>query len=280
MQHVYYIDNHFIKENSLQYYLSIRYATDGLSFCIHDSINNRLLAFSYQPFYLDSQEAVIAKTKQIITEDQLLSLRYQKVFLLPCNKDKILIPNSLSQELLAQHYKICLPLHKNETLYYKEVKAIESYLVEAIPNHFIDFLQSHYSTISVVNHAYPFIKQSLANIGFNTYHLFINIHHQYFDLLITKHTDILLFNSFCHHSINDIVYYVLNCIEQCQVDHKDLKTLCSGDFIHEPTATELLSKYIPQFSILPYTSPLHDLIPNHKGNDSSFIHLLNIHQCE
>lgn len=53
MQNVYYIDSNFIKENSSQYILSIRYSTDGLSFCVHNH-NHQLLVFFFQPYQLDS----------------------------------------------------------------------------------------------------------------------------------------------------------------------------------------------------------------------------------
>ena len=86
MQSVYYIDHTFVKENSTQYILSIRYSTDGLSFCIHDH-NNKLLVFFYQPFSLDTKDAVIAKVKKIIVDEEVLNLKYKKVYILPCNKE-------------------------------------------------------------------------------------------------------------------------------------------------------------------------------------------------
>ena len=79
MQNVYYIDSNFIKENSSQYILSIRYSTDGLSFCVHNH-NHQLLVFFFQPYQLDSQDAVIAKVKKIMVEDELLNLKYKKVY--------------------------------------------------------------------------------------------------------------------------------------------------------------------------------------------------------
>ena len=91
MQNVYYIDSNFIKENSSQYILSIRYSTDGLSFCVHNH-NHQLLVFFFQPYQLDSQDAVIAKVKKIMVEDELLNLKYKKVYILPCQKEKILLP--------------------------------------------------------------------------------------------------------------------------------------------------------------------------------------------
>ena len=35
MQNLYQLDKHFVKENSIQYILSIRFATDGLLSLIH-----------------------------------------------------------------------------------------------------------------------------------------------------------------------------------------------------------------------------------------------------
>ena len=87
MQNVYYIDSNFIKENSSQYILSIRYSTDGLSFCVHNH-NHQLLVFFFQPYQLDSQDAVIAKVKKIMVEDELLNLKYT----LPKRKNPVARP--------------------------------------------------------------------------------------------------------------------------------------------------------------------------------------------
>lgn len=279
MQNVRYIDNDFIKENSLQYILSIRCATDGLSFCIHDSKNDRLLAFFFQPYYLENVEAAILKTKQIIEEETLLNLRYNKTYLLLCFKEKILIPAEFFlNETAHTFYQTCFPLHSNDVLIHKEIKAIDSYLVETLPDHFVAFIKKQYPTIIIVNSAYPFIKESLANIGSNKHHLFLDLHHQYFDLLLTCQTKVLLFNSFEHHSISDIAYYSLNCLRQCDVNPEDLKTICSGNLIDDPTLVEILGKYIPKFSII--TNPLlSEKIADSSLNYSSYIHLLNIHRC-
>lgn len=47
MQNIFYLDNNFVKENSIQYILSIRFSTDGLSFaCTIISINYWLFTTS------------------------------------------------------------------------------------------------------------------------------------------------------------------------------------------------------------------------------------------
>lgn len=279
MQNVYYIDNNFIKENASQYILSIRYATDGLSFCVHDP-DNKLLVFFFQPFNLEGQDAVIAKVKKIIVEDSLLNLKYKKVFVLPCNKEKMLLPaHAFDKNALPDLYRLCLPPHKNDTLLYRKIKIMESYLVEALPRSFVTFLSSRYPSLCIVNSAYPFIIQSLSNILFNTNHLFVDIYDQYFDLLLTRNNDVLLFNSFSYGSINDIVYYSLNCLQQCNITPDGLQMTLSGNLVNDPVLSDTLGKYIPNLSILNYAL-LSQLVRNNELNNSSFIHLLNIHKCE
>lgn len=279
MQSVYYIDSNFIKENSSQYILSIRYATDGLSFCVHDQ-NNRLLVFFLQPFNLEGTDAVIAKVKKIMVDDILLNLKYKKVFLIPCNKEKILLPtHAFNKNTLADMYRLCFQPHKNDTLIFRKIRIMESYIVEALPRSFVTFLTARYQSLCIVNSAYPFIIHSLSSILFNADHMFIDIHDQYFDLLLTRNNDVALFNSFTYGSVNDIIYYCLNCLKQCSISKDNLQTTISGNLVNDPMLADTLSKFIPNISVLNY-APLSQLVKNDELNNSSFIHLLNIHKCE
>lgn len=279
MQNVYFIDNTFVKENSIQYILSIRYSTDGLSFCIHDH-NNKLLVFFYQPYSLDTKDAVIAKVKKVIVDEEILNLKYKKVYIIPCNKEKILIPaHAFSKEYLTDMYRVCLQPEKNDTLLYRKIKTMESYIVEALPRNFVTFLTTRYQSICIVNSAYAFIINSLANIPFNTNHLFIDIHDQYFDLLLTRSNDVLLFNSFTYGSVPDIIYYALNSMKQCNVSRDNMQTTISGNLVNDPKLREKLCRYIPNITISDYP-PLSQFVKNNELNTSCFIHLLSMHKCE
>jgi radical SAM protein with 4Fe4S-binding SPASM domain len=68
------------------------------------------------------------------------------------------------------------------------------------------------------------------------------------------------------------------CEEIRKSTEEDLKTICSGNLIDDPTLVEILGKYIPKFSII--TNPLlSEKIADSSLNYSSYIHLLNIHRC-
>ena len=279
MQDIHYIDHHFIKENSSQHILSIRYATDGLSFCIHD-FQHKLLGFAYRPYQLDSQKAVMAKVKRIIQEEELLNLAYGKVYILACHKEKILLPaDYFSSQTLNDLYRICLASQASDMLLYHQIQLTGNYLIESLPRDFVNFLYAQYPALCLVNHAYPFIIDSISHIQFNTPHLFINIHDRYFDLLLTRNNDILLFNSFDYESVTDLIYFALNCLEQCQLPKENVYTFLSGNLVNDSNLLSLLKQFLPNASALQGT-PLSQLVRNNALNNSSFIHLLNIHQCE
>ena len=215
-----------------------------------------------------------------MVEDELLNLKYKKVYIRPCQKEKILLPaHVFNKNTLGDMYRICLQPQKNDILLYRKIKAIESYLVEVLPRSFVNFLSSRYASLCIVNNAYAFIIQAIESIQFNTNHLFIDIHDRYFDLLLTQNNEVLLFNSFDYGSVTDLIYYTLNCLQQCHIDKENVHTSLSGNLVNDPDLLTLMNKYIPNVSIL-NCAPLSQLVRNNELNNSSFIHLLNIHKCE
>ena len=279
MQNIYFIDNTFVKENSASYILSIRYSTDGLSFCIHNP-NDRLIAFFHQPYSLDTKDAVIAKAKKIIVEDELLNLKYKKVYVVPCSKEKVLIPAHLfNKNYLPDMYRICIQPEKNDTLLYRKIRVMESYIAESLPRSFVNFLSTRYQSLCIINSAYPFIIDSLSNTLMNSNHLFIDIQDQYFDILLTSSSSILLFNSFSYGSVSDLIYYTLNCLKNCGVTKESLQTNISGNLVNDPKLLNTLNMYLPNITVL--NAPgLMQTVKSSDLNSSAFVHLLNLHKCE
>ena len=80
-------------------------------------------------------------------------------------------------------------------------------------------------------------------------------------------------------SVTDLIYYTLNCLQQCHIDKENVHTSLSGNLVNDPNLLTFMNKYIPNVSIL-NCAPLSQLVRNNELNNSSFIHLLNIHKCE
>jgi len=77
----------------------------------------------------DKSISIIDDTQRSITgaqEDELLNLKYKKVYILPCQKEKILLPaHVFNKNTLGDMYRICLQPQKNDILLYRKIKAID-----------------------------------------------------------------------------------------------------------------------------------------------------------
>ncbi|GHV67656.1 hypothetical protein FACS1894199_13560 [Bacteroidia bacterium] len=278
MHNIFYSRHDFVKGNSAQYCLSIRFATDGLSFCIHDQLE-KLFVFSFQPLTHHSQDEAIATVKKAVAEFELLNLEYKKVIVIPCRKDKILIPELLfDEENLSEMYGICVPIEKNDVLLYHKIEPWETYLVEALPRSFVTFLTSRYQSVNIVNSAYPFIESSLSSTSLRTYYLFLDIHATYFDMLVTKKNHLVFFNSFTYNSPNDVIYYILSTLKKVDVELDILRTTISGDIDDDSKLLQSLSMYIPEITLVKNFN-FAQTIGNEEVNTSYFAHLLSAHRC-
>lgn len=105
MQSIYFVDSNFTYESSKKSILSIRYATDGFSFCVHDE-TEKLVVFVHEPYAADSREAVVARLKNYVVNDAILNLRFKKVYIMPVFQGKTTGSGSLFRQ--GQY---CHPLH-------------------------------------------------------------------------------------------------------------------------------------------------------------------------
>ena len=81
MQSIYFVDSNFTYESSKKSILSIRYATDGFSFCVHDE-TEKLVVFVHEPYAADSREAAVARLKNYVVNDEIFNLRFKKVYIM------------------------------------------------------------------------------------------------------------------------------------------------------------------------------------------------------
>lgn len=156
-----------------------------------------------------------------------MNLRYRKVYIVPCKKEKTLIPAHIfNKNYLSDLYRLCHHTEKTGTLLYRKVRPMEAYLVESLPRSFTTFLTTRYQSICIVNSAYSFIINSLSSTLINREHLFVDIQDRYFDILLTRNNEVLLFNSFSYNSVTDMVYYMLNCLKNTNT----IKQFTNHDF--------------------------------------------------
>lgn len=280
MQNIYYSDRNFTSKQASDYILSIRFATDGLSFCVYDT-QGMLMLFEHHPLILlGSQEALESKVRQLIADHELLNLAYGKVYILFCKKEKLLIPAEVfNTETLPELYKTTLPTNKDDLLLFRKIEQMDSFLTEAVSRDFVHFLTHRFPDARLTDSSYPFIIHSLTHSDQTKDNLFMDIHETYFDLLLTKKDKVVLFNSFSYHTIADLLYYSSLCLKACDIEASDANARISGNWVNDPKLYELLRQYIPQTSVLK-ADTLERIVKDSDFNSSPFVYLLSIHTCE
>ncbi|WP_294143190.1 DUF3822 family protein [uncultured Sanguibacteroides sp.] len=278
MQGVYYTDKNYIYESSVKSILSIRYATDGFSFCVHDE-NDRLVVFAHQPFQVDSLDAVLARVENYIVNDRILNSNFKQVYVIPCCKAKSLIPADFFQkDKLNLLYHLQQETDSEEELLYHHIEDINAYLVESIPYKFHQFLQEHYPTVQIVNNAFNLIEQASTKTLRQMEQLFVDIQDRYFDILLFRNAKLLLFNSFHYQYPADIVYFILNTLRESGTEKDKIHLFISGIPVKDQKFIGMLESYIPHI-YYPQEPLLNTLLQDKEFNSSYFIHLLNFHRC-
>ncbi len=126
MQSIYFVDSNFTYESSKKSILSIRYATDGFSFCVHDE-TGKLVVFVHEPYAADSREAAVARLKNYVVNDAILNLRFKKVYIMPCFKEKLLVPGAFSIKAnITTLYTVNQEISPDDTILYHHIEGIEA----------------------------------------------------------------------------------------------------------------------------------------------------------
>lgn len=278
MQSIYFVDSNFTYDLSTQSILSIRYATDGFSFCIHDA-TDKLVVFVHEPYGADSREAVTTRLKNYVINDTLLNLRYKKVYLMPCFREKSLVPGSFfDKATIATLYSVSQEIAPGDTLLYHRLEGIDTYVVETIDAAFHDFIREHFPIVQIVNEAYPFIHGALSKTARNTEQVFLNVQDDFFDLLYAEDARVRLFNTFNYITETDIVYYLLNCIKERDIQREKVHVSVYGTAKNHGKMKDLITTYlsVPYFAKEPL---LKGILQEKETHESLFIHLLNLHRC-
>ena len=245
---------------------------------MHDE-TEKLVVFVHEPYAADSREAAVARLKNYVVNDAILNLRFKKVYIMPCFKEKLLVPGAFFDKAnIATLYTVNQEVAPDDTILYHHIEGIEAYLVETVISSFHDFVREHFSVVQIVNGAYPFILGAMAKALRDTEQIFLDIQDNYFDLLFIRDSGIQLFNTFSYKAMTDIVYFLLNCIKECGINQEKAHLSICGPALKDNKLKELLSLYLPN----PYFAKeplLNGILHDKEFNSSHFTHLLNLHRC-
>lgn len=121
----------------------------------------KLVVFVHEPYAADSREAAVARLKNYVVNDAILNLRFKKVYIMPCFKEKLLVPGAFFDKTnIATLYAVNQEVSPDDTILYHHIEGIEAYLVETVISSFHDFVREHFPVFQIVNRGIPFYIRS------------------------------------------------------------------------------------------------------------------------
>ncbi|MGQ1909741.1 DUF3822 family protein [Marinifilum sp. RC60d5] len=282
MDDLIFVESTFDKSKTEEYNLSIRVGSDGFSFSILN-VNKKCLALKrFKTFSQNSDIELLNSFKEQIRNSELLNLKYKAVSILWISDKSILIPNEFfTKEFAFNSYQICHELRQAETLNWNKIDLLEAYSVFPILVSLKELLHKQFPQAAIYHHTHPFyinaMKESMED---NHPSVFVNIHQDFFHVIIPDQGKKHFINSFSYKEDSDLAYYILNIYKQQKLNNERSKLIVNGLVQEKSKVILLLKKYLADVEVkhLPAELRIKNIIPLEEYNQ--FINLLNLSECE
>lgn len=256
MTKTYVVSPSFDDSITTSYFLSIRSASDGLSFCVLDPVTNTYIAYTIIPFKDLSIDKT--KTQEILITEKLLNLPYKKVLFMIESPLATLVPSSLYDPTKkdALYY---LNQSKTDTelvLKTHKIKMADAWNIFSIPKFLYHLVNNQFDSISFYHQFSPFLETCLLSEqnkkNGNSIH--IDLHKTFFDIVVLESRSLKLCNSYHYNNTNDFVYFVLFTFEQLKLSTENTKVYLYGINDRQNAYYQGLKQYLRQTQI---ATPTH-----------------------
>lgn len=267
------MESHSIKALSIQISLS------GLSFCVLNRKESNIEYLRRFDFKIKlTPEAVLDRLISIIDTEPLLIQPFEKVLILFQNELSNLVPEALFEQDNASDYlKFSSKIIKTDFISYDTIaanKSINVFVPYVNINNYLfeiygEFEYKHASTI-LLEHILNKEKHAKDST------LFLNVDRFHFEIVVVKHGELILYNSFEYFTKEDFIYYILFTMEQLKLNPETLKVKLMGRIAKDDALYHLLYTYIRyvefETSSNQFTS---DVEPNEKHCHSLILNSFN-----
>ena len=278
-----YIDPAFKPDLSATYDISILASQDGFSFCVVNPLSYHVLLIKEYKF---AQHLTIEDIAGLFGEinywDQNLRLPYAKSRLMYASSRFTLVPEVLFMPAKAKNIieALYMSYHTSETIKTNHIKTIDAWCISAIPTPLYIALNNHQPMVEWYHPSVPICERMVTEryTGGET-QLIVNKNQLFFELYITENGHLTLFNQYTCYDKNDLTYFVVNAVEQLNLNAAKITLRLLGDFEQNQEYSQLLKKYINTVILEKNPSIFHgqvvDKIPVYR-----YLNLMNLHLCE
>lgn len=234
--------------------LSIQISLNGLSFCILDTIENKII--SLQHFQFETVTNPLQLEIEIINtlnaNKDIFDQPFQEVIISHINTLSTFVPKPLfSDKNLSDYLKYNNKILPNDYITFDVITnndMVNVYIPYVnINNLFFDkygaFTYKHFATI---------LLENIFQLSDNSQEPVVYVHVQkdQFEIIIIKNKKLLFYNSFEYLTSEDFIYYLLFSIEQLELNTNELQLYFLGDIAKEHVIYTVTYTYVRNVSFI------------------------------
>jgi hypothetical protein len=261
MHDIRFIDEALDIHKTNSYHLSIQAGLESFSYVLLDPVRYKYIALKHFSF---TEEIPVDKypdhLRELILKDEFLSKEYESIYCIWENPRTTLLPS---------------PLFEKEN----HLKSPDAYLIFPIHHEIANVFIRHYPRLKFFNQATPFIEfsQKLRDNGSESAH--VNIHRNFFDIVIIRNRNLILHNTFKFRNEQDLIYFIMNVYDKISLDPGTCPVYLSGMVEKKSAMTGIIKKFIRNVNFPTPDSSFQyshtfDRIPEH-----FFTSLYNLYHC-
>ncbi len=252
--------------------LSIQISLNGLSFCVLDTISNKIIDAQRVQFTKElPPDLVLKELRQLLEKNQIDHSVFLDVVVVHRNHLFSLVPKPMFDvSELANYLKFNVRILANDQLAHDEFENLEMVNVYVpfmnINNYIYDlfgeFVYKHHGTVMI---------QSLMGIHTRKELVcYVHLANMQMDVTVISNKKLLFFNCFDNGSDEDFLYYLLFTFEQLQLDPETIPLKLFGEIDEDDSLYLLCHQYVRHLSIMKTTNVTHALEVNSESESIDF----------
>jgi len=244
-------NNNKIDLNS-NYRMSVQVSLNGLSFLILDE-ETSVVHFKQEidfPETLNPEE-VLTEIERAYKHFEELQTPLKEVTVIHQNTLFSLVPKAIFQEDTPEDYlKLNNRLLPTDFVAYDLPEANDFAIVYVPLTNVNNYFFDNYGSFTFLHSATVFIERILAGErNGNPLKMFVQLHKDQMDVLVTSGKQIQLFNSFTYTTPEDFIYYILFIAEQLQLNPEIIPLQLSGWVSKEDAFFDMAYTYIRNVTV-------------------------------
>ena len=229
----------FSADLAQHYHISIQISESSCKYCVINKSNSYIEFFKIIPSSQNLSEK--------LNNDEILKINYISSTIIFENISCTLVPDEFYSK---KHNKIFLDFNtgSNNIIKSDKLNSVDAYLIYSFNKKINDIIETILPQAKQKSHQ-SILIDLFGNMNNDKENVYINIENNKLIITIFRKNKLIFNNTFEYQTKEDILYYILFCLEQLKIDREKVKILLYGNIREKDDTFNLLFEYIRHVSL-------------------------------